>query len=442
MPKEPVCPTIPGITFPTLPDLDKLGEIKDDALEDVNKLSERVKNPPSAKDLMEEIGTKVSDEAEKAAKALEKAAMQVKDDIEKQLAEQWQKAQDAMTEIEKGVEALADGSAIKEIGAELADIPLAAVGGAFAGFKNALECLEGAAGSAKAEFTKVADALGEDLENGGRGLSATAADEAITSQTEDTTDENGNKVRRQKTISPEEAAKNVEGTTKTVPPTSSNAIVQEKDTVPQSSRINVLGSSLAGEGDVEVWGRKLTESEKDRLWAVKSPAFVKLPLIWWESTGLLNDEEDTLETIQAKYDETLLAMSGVTEKMTGTPAQRREQARRDEMKENWVKTHPGEPIPAKLLVPVKLTTLSIQTLTEYQDEGNTLWWTQGKQPWHGASYDTHKPPVIDGSMKLATSANPDGEKYLWLPSGKPITWQEAVEKFDTKNKYKSKGWFF
>ena len=135
-------------------------------------------------------------------------------------------------------------------------------------------------------------------------------------------------------------------------------------------------------------------------------------------------------------------MSGVTEKMTGTPAQRREQARRDEMKENWIKTHPGEPIPAKLLVPVKLTTLSIQTLTEYQDEGNTLWWTQGKQPLHGASYDTHKPPVIDGSMKLATSANPDGEKYLWLPSGKPVTWQEAVEKFDTKNKYKSKGWFF
>ena len=243
MPKEPVCPTIPGVTFPTLPDLDKLGEIKDDALEQVDKLSERVKNPPSAKDLMEEIGNKVSDEAEKAAKALEKAARDMAEDIEKQLAEQWQKAQDAMTEIEKGVEALADGSAIKEIGADLADIPLAAVGGAFAGFKNALECLEGAVGSAKAEFTKVADALEETLENGGRGLSATAADEEITSQAEETTDENGNKIKKQKTISREDAAKSVEGTTKNAVPQSDNPIATEKDAIPEEERALKVGVS-------------------------------------------------------------------------------------------------------------------------------------------------------------------------------------------------------
>ena len=409
MPKEPVCPTIPGITFPTLPDLDKLGEIKDDALEDVNKLSERVKNPPSAKDLMEEIGNKVSDEAEKAKKALEKAALDMKKDIEKQLADQWQKAQDAMTEIEKGVEALADGSAIKEIGADLADIPLAAVGGAFAGFKNALECLEGAAGSAKAEFTKVADALGEDLENGGRGLSATAADEAITSQAEETTDENGNKIKKQKTISREDAAKSVEGTTKNAVPQSDNPIATEKDAVSESDKVSAIGEPVADKGaSWQTWGpaaRTITSAEYDRAFSGLPPAFTRPPALRKHQGIPAIEEGDTLSVIQAKYDAWYSKETGADDEKKGTKKQRSAERRRKDLVKSCENL--GRPVPEKWLKPIKMTKFDVP--------GNSWRQTDAPYKWHSASYNMEEgpPAEIDGSQTNDKMYSTAGALYVW-----------------------------
>ena len=136
IPKEPElkCPEI-GIQFPGMPDLEKLGEIKDDALEKVDALAERIKNPPPAKDLMKEFSNKVTSEADKLLKAANTAATQLLDDAEKQAAQAWEDFKEAANSAVLAAEAAAQGvvddvTAIGEGIVELGE-------NTFVGFKNA-----------------------------------------------------------------------------------------------------------------------------------------------------------------------------------------------------------------------------------------------------------------------------------------------------------------
>ena len=53
LPTDTKCPPIPGLKFPELPDLTKLGEIADDALEKVDDLAERIEIPDTDSDVGE-----------------------------------------------------------------------------------------------------------------------------------------------------------------------------------------------------------------------------------------------------------------------------------------------------------------------------------------------------------------------------------------------------
>jgi len=185
------CPTIPGVTFPSLPVLPSLP-----ALPDLTAIGAVFLNPPSPSDLINGLANKGSSAADKLLLAIDKAANDIAAQVQANLVAEWDKTQIARDNL----------------------------AGAFAGFKTAAECLTGAPGSAAAESNATAGKLSEGLAEG-NGLSATAASEAKTSQNEDTTDENGNKVKKKKTISPEEARAAVEGTTKTPVPQSAEPIV-------------------------------------------------------------------------------------------------------------------------------------------------------------------------------------------------------------------------
>jgi len=331
----------------------------------------------------------------------------VKDDIEKQLAEKWQKAQDAMTEIEQGIQSLEDGTALKELGADLADIPLAAIGGAFAGFKNALECLEGAAGSAKAEFNKEADALGEDLENGGRGLSATAAEEAITSQAEETTDENGNKIKKQKTISREDAAKSVEGTTKNAVPQSDTPLATEKESKSEWDTVTEAAVYKDGARTFYTIGnkRRLTPEETERAYSGLMPKFTKIAA---RRKGLA--EGDTVEIANAKYDEERLR--SLDEQGFGTDGTRL-QKRREKLRVQTIRGYEkrGEVVPAKYLTPNKMTRVETPHVVWY---GQRFVGDGSEALHHPASYNVEFPMPEYDKDATGPILSSKGVEYHWL----------------------------
>jgi hypothetical protein len=210
MPSEPICPKIPGVSIPSLPEPPDPSAALGDLFDSV----------PSPSDLMKKLANKGSSAADKLAKALEKAALDVADQVEKNLAAEFDKLSEGFTDLEAALEAVRSGVIdISSLGIDILSLPGDALAAAFPGFKKASECLEGEPGSAEAEFNAKAEKLAEGLAEG-NGRSATAADEAITSQTEDTTDENGNNVKKKKIISTDEALAAVKGTTKTAVPQS------------------------------------------------------------------------------------------------------------------------------------------------------------------------------------------------------------------------------
>ena len=219
IPTDAKCPPLPGITFPELPDVSALGEIADDALEKVNALKERVKNPPSADDMAKEFSSKVSGEVEKAKKALDKAANEIEKQVKAQAAAAWDKLQETATDLENALTAIEEGVIdIASLGMSALELPAKILEGAFAGFKNAAECLKGVAGSAEEAFNKTAPALDESLSNKGRGLSAIAKDEEILHKIEEKVDEYGNDIKVSAIITPEQAKEDAEGTTREVVP--------------------------------------------------------------------------------------------------------------------------------------------------------------------------------------------------------------------------------
>jgi len=210
MPSEPICPVIPGVSIPSLP------KPPDPSA----ALGDKFKNPPSPSDRMKALADKGSTAAGKLAKAAEKAARDTAAKVEENLAAEFDKVANGYSKLEAAMEASNSGAIdFGSLGMDLLAIPGDAFADAFPGFKSAAECLKGEPGSAEAEFNAKAGKLSEGLAEG-NGLSATAADEAITSQTEDTTDENGNNVKKKKIISTDEALAAVKGTTKTAVPQS------------------------------------------------------------------------------------------------------------------------------------------------------------------------------------------------------------------------------
>jgi len=213
-PSELVCPTIPGLTFPKLPSLDEFGTLIGEKLASeaeaagiplealqlqAEALEKRIRNPPSATDLMNELSTQVSSAADKAVIALENAAIDIANQVAANLVAEWDKA--------------------VKLASGLTDI--------YNGLKNAAECLKGEPGSADEAFTATPEKQGKGLAEG-NGLSASEADEAITNSSEESTDETGNKVENKKTISSEEALAAVEGTTKTPVPQSAEPLVSHQ----------------------------------------------------------------------------------------------------------------------------------------------------------------------------------------------------------------------
>jgi len=184
-PIEPVCPTLPGVKFPELPDIASFGSLIGTkissllpaipvSVEDLKKKSEalekRIKNPPSATDMMNELSTQVSSAADKAAAALEKAALDTAAQVEENLAAEW----DKQVEFAKN--------------SGLADI--------YAGFKNAAACLKGAPGGAEEAFNKTAPELDAGVAEG-RGQDGATAALDITETSKVGVNESGDKVSEQ-----------------------------------------------------------------------------------------------------------------------------------------------------------------------------------------------------------------------------------------------------
>jgi hypothetical protein len=174
-PPELVCPVVPGVVFPTLPDpeafgkligekLDSAADAVSESFEDLQKkaaaLEERIKNPPSATDMINEMSTQVSSAADKAATALEKAAIDAAAQVEENLVAEWDKAV----------------KFARNSGTALADI--------YAGFKDAAECLKGAAGGAEEAFNKTAPELDAGVDDG-RGQDGASAILAITESSDE-----------------------------------------------------------------------------------------------------------------------------------------------------------------------------------------------------------------------------------------------------------------
>ncbi|HIF60660.1 MAG TPA: hypothetical protein EYQ26_14405 [Rhodospirillales bacterium] len=194
MPSEPICPKIPGVFF------------------------------LSPEDLLGELASQVSSAASRQANVLAKAAIDVAAQVEANLAAEFDKVSEGFTELEAVLEAIKSGAIdISPLGIDVLLLPGAALAAAFPGFKKALECLEGELGSAEKAFNAKAGKLSEGLAEG-NGLSATAADEAITNSSEDAIDETGNKIKKQKTISVKDALSAIKGTTKTAVPQSDSPL--------------------------------------------------------------------------------------------------------------------------------------------------------------------------------------------------------------------------
>jgi hypothetical protein len=289
------------------------------------------------------------------------------------------------------------------------ELPAKILEGAFAGFKNAAECLKGEAGSAEEAFKKKSPTLSEGVAEG-RGLSANAADEEITKQSEETTDESGNTIKKQKTISREDSEKSAGGTTKTAVPQSDSPLATEKDAKSESDSVSEAG--VYPTDDTEWYTlqnkRKLTPEELDRAFSGLMPKFIKIAA---RREGLA--EGDTVEIANAKYDEKRLRdLEKQGFGAAGTKLQKLQEKNR--LRKVKAYEQRGEAVPAKYLTPIKLTRV---------DSPHVIWYGQrfvgdgSEALHHPASYNVEFPiPEYD---KNATGPilSSKGAKYHWVDGG-------------------------
>jgi len=143
------------------------------------------------------MATQVSSAAEKAAKALEKAAIDIAAQVEENLAAEWQKVSGGFTDLEAAMEAIKSGAVdLGALGMDVLSLPGAALASGFAGFKSAGECLKGAPGSAEEAFNKTAPELDAGVDDG-RGQDGATAALAITEKSKFVENEAGDKVSEQ-----------------------------------------------------------------------------------------------------------------------------------------------------------------------------------------------------------------------------------------------------
>jgi hypothetical protein len=300
------------------------------------------------------------------------------------------------------MEAIRSGAVdLGSLGMDILSLPGDALAAAFPGFKKASECLKGEPGSAEAEFNAKAGKLSEGLAEG-NGLSATAADEAITQQTEETTDENGNKIKKQKTISREDAEKGAEGTTKSAVPQSDSPLATEKDAKSESDSVSESG--VYPDTSTEFYTlenkRKLTPEELDRAFSGLWPKFIKVP-----KKSKLFVEGDTVESVNAKFDAFILNQRGDK----GTKLQKLQEKNR--LRKVKAYEQRGEAVPVKYLTPIKFTRVNSPEVVWY---GQRFVGSGGEAQWHAASYNVEFPVPAYDKNATGPILSKNGTLYHWV----------------------------
>jgi len=388
LPSEPVCPTIPGVAFPTLPDpeafgkligekLDSAADAVSESFEDLQKkaaaLEERIKNPPSATDMINEMSTQVSSAADKAAQALEKGLIDAAAQVEENLVAEWDKAVEFA----------------RNSGTALADI--------YAGFKNAAECLKGAPGGAEEAFNKTAPELDAGVGDG-RGQDGATAALAITDKTKVVVNESGQTVRQQDSLTAEkqkeltaekkktnEALAKKTGkpekpiTAKPVP-VPDIPLVSEKEEKEYDEYMKAVGVTISSSEFRTVRGRSLTADEEARYSAGLPPINVSALPYYDELSNIRIPawEPWSLENVQKGFDDYWLRImaAGVSVKGSASAERKRQDIQRQAESWYWLQ---GKTIPANARVPY---TTNLHP---------ALGWTNpGK--WHPGSYSPQQGP--------------------------------------------------
>jgi len=417
MPSEPVCPKIPGVTFPEPPDpaafgklvgdkLDSKADAVPESLEDLQKKAkekkERIKNPPSATDMMNEMATQVSSAAGKAAKALEKAAIDIAAQVEKNLAAEWQKVSEGFTGLEAAMEAVRSGAVdLGALGMDALSLPGAALAAGFPGFKSAGECLKGEPGSAEEAFNKTAPELDAGVDDG-RGQDGATAALAVTEQSEVVATEDGEEVSKQDVLTEEKRDEIIAAIKETMianatktgkaekpitakpVPVSANALPTHRDKKEYSQYMTLVGLTISGNEFMTNNGRALTAAEQTRYDAGLPPIFVsgiiRIYKFRRDPPGKI-----TIAIAQAAYDASL------SRKFSARGGSRAERRRKGlvEMQEIWAHVD-GRTIPPEAYIPYNA------------DDGPPPHYGWRKfGAWHPLSYNVQAgpPPEFDPNTK-------------------------------------------
>ena len=390
------CPTIPGLSFPELPDLTKIGEIAGDAMENIDSLSERIKNPPTAADLEKELSNKVSSVEKKLEKARKKAELELEKMAEELKAKAFQAMFDALDPVRQLAEAAMMG---------------------YETLKNAEECLKGLKDSAEAEFNKKSEELKKGYAEG-RGANDSTQGE---NKTEEVVNENGVKVKRKVNPTQEESDERTGKTTKTPVPQSDRAIVNEVPILddPEYRTVGAGVGVNTGEFTTVGTSRDLEGVELDRAFSLLYPVFIKGPgpmkagnaLILpkkWGSDEVVYDpwiEPDmTLGQIQSRFDEWLQKYNEYHNDTSDEKIEKEWQKNEDRRLMIVSRyERDGEPLPARYAKPAPKLKTKVPS---------AVWNKKTGDLWHPASYDPPSQFGYDPNMIPTTFINSRGT-YRW-----------------------------
>lgn len=395
------CPNIPGLSFPELPDLTKVGEIAGEAMENIDSLSERIKNPPTAADLEKELSNKVSSVEEKLKKAKEKAEAELEKMAEELKAQAFQAIYDALDPVRQLAEAAMMG---------------------YETLKNAEECLKGLKDSAEAEFNKKSEELKKGYAEGRGANDATQGE----NKTEEVVNENGVTVKRKVNPTQEESDERTGKTTKTPVPQSDRAIVNEWP-IADDPEYRTIGAGVginAGEFTTVSTLRDLEGDELSRAFSYLLPIFIKGPgpmtagnrLVVekkWGSDEVVYDpwiEPDmTLGQIQSRIDEWMQKYNDYHNPHLSDEAVEKRWQKEEDRRLMIVARYErdGEPVPGRLSKPAPKIKVDTPSKNWYKKTGDL---------WHPASYDYNLGPPshfgYDPNMVPTTFVNSRGT-YRW-----------------------------
>jgi len=388
MPSEPICPVIPGVSFPKLPEIPDISA----ALGDV------FKNPPSPSDLMKALANKGSSAAKKLAMAANNAVRDTAAKVEENLAVEFDKVANGYSKLEAAKKAIDSGAIdLSSLGMNALGLPGAVLAGAFGGFKKASECLTGEPGSAEAEFNAKSPALDEE----GRGENAATAE----AKTEKVTNADGVEVVRTISETPDEATAAVAETTKSAVPRSNSPILIEHPILddPEYRTVGIGVGINAGEFTT-FGGRDLMSDETTRLFSGLYPIFIRgvamknnrmvIKRSWGRSDIVIADPfivpGITMGEINALIDAWFTKkyeLDGFTQKKVDKKWQESED-RRLFLIDAFTRRGEWPPIPGRYLKPEPK--LGLHPI------GVSSWRVlPGTGPWHPSSYDINVSSAID-----------------------------------------------